>query len=384
MKSKEKVFFNRYIEKSIKQDSKEKIILVSGPRQVGKTTLATHLSQSFQYLNYDNGEHKLLIRAKQWDRSKEFLILDELHKMDQWKTWLKGIYDVEGVQPQIIVTGSARLETYTNVGDSMAGRFFSFRIHPLDLWEVAKIQTRCNPEEILDDLIRYSGFPEPFLKKSDRFYKRWSKTHMDTILREDFLGLIQIGDIQKLKLLIELLRTRVGSPLSYSSLARDMGCSYKTVQRWVELLEKLYLIFKITPYHQKISRSLLKTPKFYFFNTAYVEDHQGIKFENLVANALIKKLHYLQDLEGEEVSLHYLRNKEGKEVDFLVLAGDRATMIETKWSDSNFSRELMNFKVPDLTHLQKIQLVKECSMNKSMADGLRLLKASDWLLKTDL
>ena len=384
MDLKEKNFFQRYTQEFIKKDSKDKIILVSGPRQVGKTTLAFHLSQDFQYLNYDNDEHKLLIKSKQWDRDKEFLILDELHKMNQWKTWLKGVYDVEGVQPRIIVTGSARLETYTNVGDSLAGRFFSFRIHPLDLWELAKNQSQFNSEETLDDLIRYSGFPEPFFKKSDRFYRRWSKTHLDTILREDFLGLVQIGDIQKLKLLIELLRTRVGSPLSYSSLARDMGCSYKTVQRWVGLLEKLYIVFKISPYHQKVSRSIIKTPKFYFFNTAYVEGHHGIKFENLVANALLKKLHYLEDVEGEKTSLHYLKNKNGKEVDFLVLAGERTTMIETKWSDSGFSRELMNFKVPGLTNIQRIQLVKECLANKSTPDGSKLFKASQWLLKTEV
>jgi len=123
----------RYLEQHILRDLPRKIVLLSGPRQVGKTTLAKMLSDDADYLNYDNPEHRLALMERSWDRAKELVILDELHKMKNWKSWLKGIYDTEGIPPSIIVTGSARLDTYRKVGDSMAGRFFPFRLHPLYL-----------------------------------------------------------------------------------------------------------------------------------------------------------------------------------------------------------------------------------------------------------
>ena len=102
------------------------------------------LSNNFDYLNFDNPEHRLGLIERSWDRSKDLIIFDELHKLKNWKSWLKGIYDTEGVQPRIIVTGSAKLDTYRKAGDSLAGRFFQFRLHPLDLKEIKKIN---NPEK---------------------------------------------------------------------------------------------------------------------------------------------------------------------------------------------------------------------------------------------
>jgi len=82
-------------------------------------------------MNYDFAEHRLSMQEKSWDRKRDLIVFDELHKMDNWKSWLKGIYDVEGISPQMIVTGSARLDLTRKVGDSLAGRFFQYRLHPL-------------------------------------------------------------------------------------------------------------------------------------------------------------------------------------------------------------------------------------------------------------
>ena len=88
------------------------------------------------YFNYDSSEDRLGLVEKSWDRSKDLIIFDELHKIKSWKSWLKGIYDTEGVPPVMIVTGSAKLDSYRKAGDSIAGRFFLFRPHPLDLNEI--------------------------------------------------------------------------------------------------------------------------------------------------------------------------------------------------------------------------------------------------------
>ena len=137
----------RYLEEKIKKDLGKKIILLSGPRQAGKTTLSKMLDPDFDYLNFDYAEHRLMINEKSWDRKKSLLILDEIHKKKNWKSFLKGIYDVEGLEPPIIVTGSARLDTIRKTGDSLAGRYFHFRLHPLDIKELKNI---VEPEKALE------------------------------------------------------------------------------------------------------------------------------------------------------------------------------------------------------------------------------------------
>jgi len=93
------------------------------------------LTTDFQYLNHDLAEHRLLLAEKSWDREKALIIFDELHKMHEWKSWLKGIYDVEGIPPGLMVTGSAGLDAFRKVGDSLAGGHFQIRLHPIDLKE---------------------------------------------------------------------------------------------------------------------------------------------------------------------------------------------------------------------------------------------------------
>ena len=162
------------------------------------------------------------------------------------------------------------------------------------------------------------------------------------ILREDFLGFLNLKDISKLKLLIDLLRDRVGSPSSYSSLANDLQTSHHTVKSWVELLEKLYIIFRVTPYSKNIARSILKEPKYYFYNNAFVRGDEGVKFENLVACALIKEVHAQTDLNGLESNLFYLKNKSGNEIDFFTVVDNEYSMIEVKNRDSTISK---NFEI---------------------------------------
>ena len=240
----------RYLTNYILDDLKKKIVLLTGPRQSGKTTLSKMLSNNFDYLNFDNPEHRLGLIERSWDRSKDLIIFDELHKLKNWKSWLKGIYDTEGVQPRIIVTGSAKLDTYRKVGDSLAGRFFQFRLHPLDLKEINKINNPDNLQTVLEQLLDTGGFPEPYLEGNRRFYNRWKRSHLDIILKQDMIDLENIREITSVETLIQLLRKRVGSPVSYTSLAQDLQCSDKTVKRWLTILENMYIIFRIGPFHR--------------------------------------------------------------------------------------------------------------------------------------
>lgn len=107
---------NRYLSTLIKKDSDKKIVLLSGPRQSGKTTLAKQLFENYDYLNFDASEDRTAIFKKQWRRDVECVIFGELHKMPKWKSWLKGIYDTEGNKPRLLITGSANLNTLEKSG----------------------------------------------------------------------------------------------------------------------------------------------------------------------------------------------------------------------------------------------------------------------------
>ncbi|MCP5050617.1 MAG: ATP-binding protein, partial [bacterium] len=367
----------RYLEEYIIDDLKEKVVLLSGPRQVGKTTLSRQLISSYIYLNYDSTSDRGTIKKEEWARDVQLVIFDELHKMKNWKSWLKGIYDTEGLPPYLFVTGSARLDTYRKGGDSLAGRFFSYRLHPLTVQEIS-IRLKEDPKTALDKLLAFGGFPEPYLKASETFAKRWRRTHADTIIREDLLDIEKVRDIKSIEILIDLLRVRVGSPTSYSSLANDLQVSSHTVKHWLQILENLYMIFPVYPYHRNIARSILKEPKYYLFDTGAVEGDAGAKLENVVALALLRQLHFIEDTTGSKVALHYLRDKEKNEVDFLMIIDNKPSlMIEVKVSNDNFSKSLFRFH-EFLKEASPIQVVYNLKQRKSKG-AVKMLPAHEFL-----
>jgi len=338
------------------------------------------LNQDHDYLNHDYAPHRLLLQEKSWDRSKPLLIIDELHKMKNWKSYLKGIYDVEGLIPPIVVTGSARLDTIKKTGDSLAGRFFQFRLHPLDLKELKGIMPA---REALERISILGGFPEPFLNNNRSFYKRWRKSHLDIILRQDLIDLESVRNIQLMETLIELLKNRVGNPVSYSSLAMDLECSAKSVKNWLTILENLYLVFPVRPFHKNIGRAILKEPKYYFYDSGLVEDNPGAGLENIAACTLIKELNFLEDIYGLKCSLNYIKNKEGKEIDFFLQVEKNQYLIEIKSGGNTLSANFKVFK-KCLPGARVIQLMKGLEREKTFSDGSQIRDFAGWLQNCNL
>ncbi|MCZ0932401.1 MAG: ATP-binding protein [Oligoflexia bacterium] len=377
-----KLLLNRYLSSHLKEDLKHKILIITGPRQCGKTTLSKNLGLSFDYLNYDEREHHKILIEKSWDREKKYIIFDELHKKSGWKLWLKGIYDTEGLPPGLLITGSARLDTYKKMGDSLAGRFFHFRLHPFDIKEVVKLNL-CSHKTALTKLLNFSGFPEPFLRSANSFYGKWKKSQLDIILKQDLLTVENIKILSSIETLVQLLRDRVGSPISYSSLAEDLNCSAKTVKSWLIILENLYIIFKVTPWNKNIARSLIKSPKYYFYDIALVRN-KSLRLENLVACSFLKEIHFCQDIKGEDMGLFYLRNKDKKEVDFLIVKDNKPQLLcEVKQSEDQPSEALKYFS-KSFKNIKFVQLAQNIKREKTYPNGIQIRLASSWLSKLKL
>lgn len=366
----------RVISSIIQKDLEKKMVLLSGPRQVGKTWLAFHIGETYQnplYLNYDNRKHREIIDNEDWLDKTDLLIFDEIHKMPKWKNYLKGVYDTKLTQTHILVTGSARLETFRQSGDSLAGRYYRHRLFPFTPSDIP--QNMLKPT--LDKFMQNGGFPEPFLATNPIDAKRWRKQYLDGLIREDILHFDNIHNLRDMNLLLELLRERVASPLSYTSLAQDLRISSVTVKKYIDILEALYIIFPVTPFSRNIARSLIKTPKIYFFDTGLVKGDSGIIFENLVAVSLLKYVYELQDNRGEDWELKYIRTKDGREVDFCLVKDNQwSRIIEVKHKNDNVVDHLKYFSNKyDISAMQVVLHLK----NERKKDMIEIRRGMDFL-----
>lgn len=376
----------RYLFNQIIEDLKKKIVFVTGPRQVGKTFLAKQVMENFahpQYLNFDNINDLRIIKDTSWALNTDLIVFDEIHKMKNWKGYIKGVYDSKPLHQSILVTGSARLDTFRQSGDSLAGRYLHLRLNPVSVKEISAIVPK--PYDALELLNTFGGFPEPLLnavnlekEKAEIESARWKNQYYSDIIREDILEFSRIGEIKTMKTLLQLLRTKVGSPLSFNSIANDLQASPNTIKKYIQILESLYIIFLIAPFHKNIARSILKEPKVYFYDTSFIEGDEGLKLENTCAVGLLKHVQFLFDAKGENTKLHYLRTKDNREVDFAISRnGELAQFIEVKLSNNKVSPSLKYF-AERYKSVEAVQLVHNLKQNESK-DGVNILRASDWL-----
>lgn len=329
----------RYLVTQIQQDLARKMVFVAGPRQVGKTTLARSLpGADGGYLNWDVPEHRERILKRQLPVSPLW-IFDEIHKYRLWRNYLKGLYDARSPEQQILVTGSARLDLYRYSGDSLQGRYHLLHLHPLSAAELG-IATR----EVLQQLLTLGGFPEPFFGGSEVEARRWSREYRNLLIREELVSLERVQDLGRLELLMIRLPELVGSPLSINGLREDLQVSHKTVAGWIQILERLFALFRLAPFGAPAIRAVKKEQKHYHFDWTVVPE-AGPRFENLIASHLLKWVQYQQDTQGRDLELRYFRDVDGREVDFVVTERRKPLwLVECKWADAEVDRGLKYLK----------------------------------------
>ncbi len=329
----------RYLQGQVERDLARKMVFLAGPRQVGKTTLAKSLAHARTgYLSWDITRDRERILAQELPTSPLW-IFDEIHKYRRWRNYLKGVWDGRPEAQQVLVTGSARLDLYRFGGESLQGRYHLLRLHPLSVAELGLTTTRE-----LAELAKLGGFPEPYFGGSEIEAKRWSREYRARLVREEVTSLERVADLGSLELLMMRLPALVGSPLSINALREDLQLNHKTVSSWIAILERLYAIFRLSPFGAPKIRAVKKEQKHYHLDWSVVPD-EAARFENLVAAHLLKWAHFLEDTEGRDVELRYFRDSDGREVDFVVTEDRKPRLfVECKLSERDVDGSLKYLK----------------------------------------
>jgi uncharacterized protein len=381
-----------------------KMVFLSGPRQVGKTTLARRCQEKYAqslYFNWDTipDQKKLLkdpyfFEKENRDARQPFLVVwDEIHKYARWRNYLKGAYDRFQNDFRFLVTGSGRLELFKKGGDSLLGRYLGLPLHPLTVGELVGTSTRwddfkqalqnlpsrpAGATDACDGLFRFSGFPEPFLRARVEFYNRWFEARKTLLLREDIRDASRLREISLLEMLSHLIPDRVGSPLSLNALKQDIGVAFETVRDWVLLLEQFFYLFRVYPFAGSLKRSLRKEAKAYLYDWAEVSE-EGPRFENMTALHLLKAVQIWRSTGQGAFALHYIRDKEKREVDFAIVEKGRPVcLVECKRADEEPAPALLYFQAK-LAVPVAVQLVHKKGVCKRLTYGGRM----QWIVSAD-
>jgi len=338
------------------------MVLLAGPRQVGKTTVCRMLDADARYLNWDDtDDRRLILRGPKTvaeslglarlRAERPLVVFDELHKHRKWKQFLKGFFDGHADRVRIAVTGSARLDVYRRGGDSLMGRYLLYRMNPLSVGELLRQTVPTGPlakrkrlaPSRFAQLLQRGGFPEPFLKDA-RFGVRWRELRRQQLVREDVRDLARVQEIGQLEVLEALLRERSGRTLTFSELANAVHVTVETATRWVGLLTHLHHGFLLRPWFKNVTKSLRKEPKWYLTDWSGIDD-DGQRAETFVACHLLKAVQTWEDLGFGRFELRYLRDKNQREVDFCIVRdGKPWFLVEVKRGDTALSPALAHFQ----------------------------------------
>jgi predicted AAA+ superfamily ATPase len=356
------------------------MVFLAGPRQVGKSVLARNWLKTkgcpSLYFNWDDIAVRQAFRtdsrffespARSLGIGDPWIVFDEIHKRNHWRDILKGAYDLFGSEFRFLITGSARLDLFRRSGDSLLGRYNLFHMFPLNLIEItsakspscflaqpdshrpaAAFEERINhpvsPDmaEAYALLSHHGPFPEPFLQQQDRFSRKWHQDYISLIVRQDLKDLTRVEELDKVEHLLTLLPSRIMSPLSMSNLAGELEAAHTTVKNWLEQLKRLYVVFSIAPWTQKISRGLKKENKWYFLDWYYAPPGPA-RLENMTATYLYRTCQTLTDMGYGSYELYYVRTLDKREIDFVVTLDQQPILtVEVKTGDTALSNALKN------------------------------------------
>jgi len=361
-----------------------KTVFLTGPRQAGKTTLALEIAKEFKhpvYLDCYNSDDLKVIEAKNWAQGTDLVILDEIHKVDKWESYLKALLKDKDDGLKLLVLDS----TATFTSEQLQKAFPNLRAYtlfPLSFSEL--LEAGCKVD--IDKLMFRGAFPDAFFAEEDMAARKWRTQNTDNLLHREIFDFKKFGNFKTLGQCFEKLKTLVGQPVSFNALSKELGVISSTVQRYIVLFEQLNLIFRISPFAGNgqqctIARALTKRPKIYFYDTGLVEGNKEAKFENVMALSLFRHTLALREYQGLDAGLYYIRTKDGLSVDFCIVENTNIKYIaEARVGETEISRYLNYFCWK--YNLQGKQIVRALKQEKK-EDHIELLNAENFLKGLD-
>ena len=342
------MWIEREISGHIEQISRKRpCLLLTGARQVGKSSLLEKLFPNYRYISLDlpnvareareNGSYFL-------EKHSEPLIIDEVQYAPELFRFLK--IEIDKARERFgryILTGSQKFSLMKGVGESLSGRISFFECHSLSIKELrAHENVPVSTAQILKWMIK-GGYPEIHAQQLSptRFYSDYLATYLERDVRQ----LINVKDLSTFNLFMKLLALRSGQVLSLHSLSKQVGVSSKTLKNWLSVLEASNIIYLLRPFYNNYNKRLLKSPKLYFLDTgllcflAGIHNEKSLEessllgafFETLVLGEMVKNFCN----QGLPVELYYFRENHNTEVDFIVPEGDSLRIYECKWKLQN-------------------------------------------------
>ncbi|MDD2716996.1 MAG: ATP-binding protein [Candidatus Wallbacteria bacterium] len=373
-------------------------VIVTGPRQSGKTTLLKHLfSGKYRYVSLDNPDIRLLAAKEPALFFESFpppLIIDEIQYVPQLFQQIKIMIDNQReMRGRFIFTGSQIFPLMAHVGESLAGRIAVFTLLPFSLREQG-CEVESMDLQLLQKKILKGGFPDVALRK-DLNLETWFTGYLQTYLERDVRQLRQIGDLGDFQRFLQLTAAQNGQVLHLSNLSRDLGVAVNTVKAWVTILEASGQIILVKPFYRNKGKRIIKSPKLYFLDTGLLCHLNGITsekqifkgplsgqvLETVVLEEIVKNFHNT----GKIPRVYWWRTSHGDEVDFIVEDRGRIIPVEVKLSssvNSGMAKGLNQFCELFQDEVERAFLVS--LSRESLKLGLRTvsLHFSDFVFKT--
>ncbi len=329
-----------------------KVLVIYGPRRVGKTTLVNMLLEGVK-LKYrvDSGDNiriRNILNSEDFNQIREYaagydlIVIDEAQQIPGIGTGLKILVDqIPGLK--IIATGSSSFNLEQQVGEPLTGRKKTVLLYPFSQLELAAIYTRFELKEKLDEFLVYGSYPEVHTAKTIENKKEILRELVDSYLLKDILGFDRLKSPKQLLDLIRLLAFQVGHEVSIHELGKKTGLNSRTVERYLYLLEKGFVIYRIGAYSRNLRNEISRKAKYYFFdngirngiihqfNTLDLRNDTGQLWENFMMSERQK---YLQQ-KGLYVNRFFWRSYRQNEIDYIEESNDRLKAFEFKWGKSN-------------------------------------------------
>ena len=302
------------------------IVVITGPRQSGKSTLVKHLFAQKTYVSLEDPDIRLFSETDPrgfLDNYPQGAILDEVQRSPKLFSYLQGIVDAQNQEGMFILSGSQNFLLLENITQSLAGRAAILKLLPFSTKELA---TTPFKDLTINELIFNGFYPRLYDKKIEP--TDYYPNYIQTYLERDVKTLKNINDLNVFTRFLKLCAARIGTVLNYSSLANDCGVAVNTIKSWVSILEASYVLYLLSPFYQNLGKRLIKSPKMYFYDTGLacsllniqsaqqVENHylKGGLFENLVISEILK--HYYN--EGRNAPCSFWQDQTGREIDLII------------------------------------------------------------------